>query len=149
MLANKSRVWCMISDSQWTLGMIESTTETESVVGFLDGNIVKVSAAKLFPANPDILEGVDDLIQLSYLNEPSVLHNLEHRYAQDMIYSMQTKAGPVLVAINPFKDVSLYGNDFIEAYRVKGRDRPHVYVMADAAFGAMTRDGANQSIIIR
>lgn len=40
----------------------------------------------LLPANPDILEGVDDLIQLSYLNEPSVLHNLKFRYSQDMIY---------------------------------------------------------------
>jgi myosin-5 len=45
-----------------------------------------VSTAELLPANPDILEGVDDLIQLSYLNEPSVLHNIKHRYAQDLIY---------------------------------------------------------------
>jgi hypothetical protein len=40
----------------------------------------------LQPANPDILEGVDDLIKLSYLNEPAVLHDLTHRYAQDKIY---------------------------------------------------------------
>lgn len=41
---------------------------------------------ELFPANPDILEGVEDLIQLSYLNEPSVLHNLQYRYSCDKIY---------------------------------------------------------------
>ncbi|RYR77804.1 hypothetical protein Ahy_A01g002422 isoform A [Arachis hypogaea] len=29
----------------------------------------------------------------------------------------KTKAGPILVAINPFKKVSLYGNDYIEAYK--------------------------------
>lgn len=40
----------------------------------------------LVPANPDILDGVDDLMQLSYLNEPSVLYNLQYRYNQDMIY---------------------------------------------------------------
>lgn len=45
-----------------------------------------MSRLELLPANPDILEGVDDLIQLSYLNEPSVLHNLQFRYSQDMIY---------------------------------------------------------------
>jgi myosin-5 len=45
-----------------------------------------VNATTLQPANPDILEGVHDLIKLSYLNEPSVLHNLEFRYAQDKIY---------------------------------------------------------------
>ena len=40
----------------------------------------------LVPANPDILVGVDDLMQLSYLNEPSVLFNLQYRYNQNMIY---------------------------------------------------------------
>lgn len=48
--------------------------------------VMKVARTDLLPANPDILEGVDDLIQLSYLNEPSVLHNLQFRYSQDMIY---------------------------------------------------------------
>lgn len=47
---------------------------------------MKVSRVELFPANPDILEGVDDLIQLSYLNEPSVLYNLQCRYSKDIIY---------------------------------------------------------------
>lgn len=42
--------------------------------------------ADLLPANPDILEGVDDLIQLSYLNEPSVLYNLQSRYSREAIY---------------------------------------------------------------
>lgn len=42
--------------------------------------------AELLPANPDVLEGVDDLVQLSYLNDPSVLCNLQSRYSQDMIY---------------------------------------------------------------
>lgn len=48
--------------------------------------VVKVSIEEIFPANPDILEGVEDLIQLSYLNEPSVLYNLRIRYSQDLIY---------------------------------------------------------------
>ena len=45
-----------------------------------------MSTEDLFPANPDILEGVENLIQLSYLNEPSVLFNLRVRYSQDVIY---------------------------------------------------------------
>ena len=45
-----------------------------------------MSGDTLTPANPDILDGVDDLMQLSYLNEPSVLHNLQFRYDRDMIY---------------------------------------------------------------
>lgn len=48
--------------------------------------IIKTATVNLQPANPDILEGVDDLTQLSYLNEPAVLHNLQYRYDSDMIY---------------------------------------------------------------
>ena len=48
--------------------------------------VVTVSTEDILPVNPDILEGVDDLLQLSYLNEPSVLHNLQLRYACDKIY---------------------------------------------------------------
>ena len=48
--------------------------------------VVTVSNENILPANPDILEGVDDLLQLSYLNEPSVLHNIRQRYACDKIY---------------------------------------------------------------
>lgn len=40
----------------------------------------------LLPANPEILDGVADLMQLSYLSEPSVLYNLQYRYDRDMIY---------------------------------------------------------------
>ena len=57
----------------------------------------------LVPANPVILDGVADLTGLTYLNEPSILHGLNLRYSEDLIY---THAGPVLIAINPFKQVS-------------------------------------------
>ncbi|KAL4293442.1 hypothetical protein AHAS_Ahas18G0128500 [Arachis hypogaea] len=107
--------------------------------------VMKVSRLALLPANPDILEGVDDLIQLSYLNEPSVLYNLKSRYTQDLIYS---KAGPVLIALNPFKDVQIYGSEYVEAYKQRCNDNPHVYAVADAAYNEMIRDEVNQSIII-
>ncbi len=60
--------------------------------------VIRVNATRLQPANPDILEGVHDLIKLSYLNEPSVLHNLDFRYAHDKIY----------VNISPFPVVDVF-----------------------------------------
>jgi len=45
-----------------------------------------VVRSEILPANPDVLEGADDLNKLCYLNEPSVLHNLKLRYSQGMIY---------------------------------------------------------------
>ncbi|CAL5341893.1 unnamed protein product [Camellia sinensis] len=144
-IKKKLRVWCRLPNRQWELGQIQSTSGEKSTVLLLDGTAVKVSTGELLPANPDVLEGVDDLIQLSYLNEPSVLHNLQYRYCHDIIYS---KAGPVLIAINPFKDVHCYGNDFITAYREKLFDNPHVFAIADTAYNEMMRDEVNQSIII-
>lgn len=60
---------------------------------------MKVSTVELLPANPDILEGVDDLIQLSYLNEPSVLYNLQCRYSKDTIYVRMKLSYSLLVVI--------------------------------------------------
>ncbi|KAK1304855.1 hypothetical protein QJS10_CPB11g00986 [Acorus calamus] len=144
-LREKLRVWCWPQNIQWELGRVQSITGENVQIILSDGTVVRVPTENILPANPDILEGVDDLIQLSYLNEPSVLHNLNNRFSHDMIY---TKAGPVLVAINPFKKVSLYGNDHVSAYRQKLTDKPHVYAIADTAFIQMMRDEMDQSIII-
>ncbi|GAB4846314.1 Myosin-2 [Ancistrocladus abbreviatus] len=141
----KLQVWCWLPTGEWELGRIQSTSGEESQLQLSGGNVVKVSTAELLPANPQILEGVDDLIQLSYLNEPSVLYNLRCRYSQDMIYS---KAGPVLIALNPFKDMQIYGSNFIAAYRQSLVDSPHVYAIADTAYNEMIQDGVNQSIIV-
>ncbi|WP_232486389.1 hypothetical protein, partial [Streptomyces fildesensis] len=54
----------------------------------------------------------------------------------------------MLVAINPFKDVPLYGNQYIEAYKKKSIDQPHVYAITDSAIREMIRDEVDQSIII-
>ncbi|XP_068668431.1 myosin-1-like [Aristolochia californica] len=144
-LKKKLRVWCRLPKGDWELGKIQSISGEDVCVLLAGGNIRTVSTENVLPANPDILEGIDDLIQLSYLNEPSVLHNLQKKYSKDEVY---TKAGPVLVAINPFKEVALYGNDFVAAYRQKLNDMPHVYAIADTAFTEMMRDEINQSIII-
>ncbi|XP_047951601.1 myosin-2-like isoform X2 [Salvia hispanica] len=142
---NKLRVWCRRHDDRWESGQIKSNLGEKALVLLTDGSAVTVPTQDLLPANPLILDEVDDLAQLSYLNEPSVLHNLQCRYSQDNIYS---KAGPVLLSVNPFKNVQLYGDDIVTAYRKKLLDSPHVYAIADAAYNAMIADEVNQSIVI-
>lgn len=53
------------------------------------------------------------------------------------VFCMQSKAGPILIALNPFKDVQIYGNDYVSAYRKKSLDSPHVFAMVDAAYNEM------------
>ncbi|MBA0834442.1 hypothetical protein Goarm_006796, partial [Gossypium armourianum] len=146
LIFQKVQSWFQLPNGNWELARIVKTAGSESVISLPDGKVLKVNSDSLIPANPDILDGVDDLMQLSYLNEPSVLFDLQYRYNRDMIY---TKAGPVLVAINPFKKVPLYGNNYIEAYKNKSIESPHVYAIADTAIREMTQDEVNQSIVIR
>ncbi|KAH0850360.1 hypothetical protein HID58_095602 [Brassica napus] len=63
-------------------------------------------------------------------------------------YLREIPSRPVLVAVNPFKEVPLYGNSNIEAYRKRSNESPHVYAIADTAIREMIRDEVNQSIII-
>uniref|UniRef100_A0ACD5UKP5 Uncharacterized protein n=1 Tax=Avena sativa TaxID=4498 RepID=A0ACD5UKP5_AVESA len=144
-LQKKLRVWCCASDKKWQLGQVQSIFGENVEILLVNGEVLTLPSERLLPANPDILDGVDDLIQMSYLNGPSVLYNLQFRYSRDLIY---TKAGPVLIAVNPLKEVPLYGKDIIRQYRQKLKNDPHVYAIADLAFNEMLRDGMNQSIII-
>ncbi|KAL4575563.1 hypothetical protein LXL04_022410 [Taraxacum kok-saghyz] len=141
----KQHAWYEAPDGNWELANIISVSGTESLISFAEGKVCKVQSDILLPANPEILDGVDDLMQLSYLSEPSVLYNLQYRYDRDMIYS---KAGPVLVAINPFKNIPLYGKDYIAGYKRKKIGQPHVYAIADTAIREMIRDEVNQAIVI-
>ena len=49
----------------------------------------------------------NDILNLSYLQEVIVQH-LKCRYANNMIY---TYMGDILIAVNPFKDVNMYGEE--------------------------------------
>ncbi|EDR14408.1 uncharacterized protein LACBIDRAFT_322361 [Laccaria bicolor S238N-H82] len=97
--------------------------------------------------NPPLLETADDLATLSHLNEPSVLHTIRNRYAQHSIY---TYSGIVLIAVNPFQRVTLYGPEIIQAYsgRKRGELEPHLFAIAEDAYTAMRKEGMGQTIIV-
>ena len=57
----------------------------KQIAASLLSQTVNTKAAQLVPANPPILDGVNDLTSLSYLNEPSILHDLQQRYSSDQV----------------------------------------------------------------
>uniref|UniRef100_A0AAY4CV86 Methyl-CpG binding domain protein 3b n=1 Tax=Denticeps clupeoides TaxID=299321 RepID=A0AAY4CV86_9TELE len=115
-----------------------------------DGRVRLITQTSGLPplGNPDILEGENDLTALSFLHEPAVLHNLHVRFLD--YNSIYTYCGIVLVAINPYEQLPIYGEEVIDAY--SGQDmadmEPHVFSVAEEAYRTMTREETNQSIII-
>uniref|UniRef100_A0A8C3Y8S5 Myosin VA n=1 Tax=Catharus ustulatus TaxID=91951 RepID=A0A8C3Y8S5_CATUS len=97
--------------------------------------------------NPDILVGENDLTALSYLHEPAVLHNLKVRFIDSKL--IYTYCGIVLVAINPYEQLPIYGEDIINAYSGQnmGDMDPHIFAVAEEAYKQMARF-RNQSIIV-
>ncbi|XP_045893170.1 unconventional myosin-Vc isoform X2 [Micropterus dolomieu] len=98
--------------------------------------------------NPDILVGENDLTALSYLHEPAVLHNLKVRFVESRI--IYTYCGIILVAVNPYKQLPIYGDAIIHAYSGQnmGDMDPHIFAVAEEAYKQMARNHKNQSIIV-
>ncbi|ORX90250.1 hypothetical protein K493DRAFT_325932 [Basidiobolus meristosporus CBS 931.73] len=151
-----TQVWLADQEDGWVKGQIVSKRIEDSTVYFemkTDGDQyslekVKCKQADLPPlCNPPILEGIDDLTNLSYLHEPAVLHNIHTRYTQREIY---TYSGIVLIACNPFHKVSLYSPEVIQEYsgKARGELKPHLFAISEDAYRCMLRENQNQTIVV-
>jgi myosin-5 len=93
------------------------------------------------------METVDNLTTLPDLDEPNMLHSLNARYLQNKIY---TRTGPILVAMNPWQELKLYGSEVLHSYRRKPMDAvpPHVFAIAEAAFANLQAARKDQPILV-
>ena len=104
--------------------------------------------------NPPELDGVPDLSQLIYLDMPNVLHNLEYRYCKMPKKYCYTSISSILLAINPYERLPIYGPDVINEFHaaaLKGRQvngRPHPYGVSARAYMRMVQRKCNQSVIV-
>ncbi|XP_059800553.1 unconventional myosin-Id-like [Hypanus sabinus] len=91
--------------------------------------------------------GKADFVLLDNLTTKDFLENLKVRFDKNRIY---TYIGEVVVSVNPYQQIDLYGRDMIEHY--KGRELyerpPHLYAIADAAYKAMKRRSKDTCIVI-
>ncbi|KAM5129071.1 unconventional myosin-Ie-like [Mantella aurantiaca] len=91
--------------------------------------------------------GVDDMVLLSKITEDAIVENLKKRYMDDFIF---TYIGPVLISVNPFKQLPYFTEKEIEMYQgaAQYENPPHIYALADTVYRNMLIDGENQCVII-
>jgi myosin heavy subunit len=89
---------------------------------------------------------IEDLVNISDLNEMSILHCLRNRFKEDKIY---TNISSILISVNPFKMLPLFTPQILEQYRQGYRGKPpHVFGIAYNAFNDMLNEGRDQSVVI-
>lgn len=130
-----------------------------------NGTVTKVQEENSCTMNPQDAKGEPDILSLLDFSAMSFVHSLRCRYARDEIY---TFVGPILVSINPYKDIkSCYTTELMTKCHTVGSRaapgssqlstsetmEPHLYCIAERAYQAlklstMNKKPRDQSIII-
>ncbi|KAL1775257.1 unconventional myosin-Ia [Sigmodon hispidus] len=91
--------------------------------------------------------GVEDLVLLEPLDEDSLIKNLQLRYEKKEIY---TYIGNVVISVNPYQQLPIYGPEFIAKYRdyTFYELKPHIYALANVAYLSLKDRDRDQCIVI-
>ncbi|WVQ93464.1 hypothetical protein IAU59_000538 [Kwoniella sp. CBS 9459] len=102
---------------------------------------------QLSPMNPPQFDGVEDIADLTHLNEASVINNLRARYQARSIY---TYSGLFLISLNPYQPLPIYTPKIIAQYRTRRREEnsPHIFAVAERAWQQIGEERESQSILI-
>lgn len=100
-------------------------------------------------AQGDFGPGVSELSSLKAVEDADILENTRLRYEAGHIY---TRSGRLLLAVNPYRRLTLYTPELLEAYRNSLQPQaelpPHVYAVAASAYLGMIQNSSSQSVII-
>ncbi|PFX19371.1 unconventional myosin-Id-like isoform X2 [Stylophora pistillata] len=91
--------------------------------------------------------GKGDFVLLDEITKDAFMGNLKLRFHKERIY---TYIGEVLVSVNPYKTLSIFGNDKIQEYKMRElyERPPHIFALADAAYRTMKRRSEDTCIVI-
>ncbi|CAK0849959.1 unnamed protein product [Prorocentrum cordatum] len=102
-----------------------------------------------------------DLGHLPLLHEPAILHALQLRFKEGLVYTL---TGPVLLAVNPFRELpGLYGAEQLARFAEppaeevaaaaaapsgSGSSAPHIYGVAQAAYYGVWHRRVHQTVLV-
>ncbi|NWJ10359.1 MYH9 protein, partial [Crypturellus undulatus] len=138
--AAKKLVWVPSEKNGFEAASLKEEVGDEAIVELAEnGKKVKINKDDIQKMNPPKFSKVEDMAELTCLNEASVLHNLKERYYSGLIY---TYSGLFCVVINPYKNLPIYSEEIVEMYKGKKRHEmpPHIYAITDTAYRSMMQD---------
>ncbi|XP_055593740.1 myosin heavy chain, muscle isoform X16 [Uranotaenia lowii] len=143
----KKACWVPEEKEGYVLGEIKATKGDLVTVALPGGESKDFKKDLVSQVNPPKYEKCEDMSNLTYLNDASVLHNLRQRYVNKLIY---TYSGLFCVVINPYKRWPLYTMRVAKMYRGKRRAEvpPHLFAVSDGAYVNMLTNHENQSMLI-
>uniref|UniRef100_A0A8C0QMI7 Myosin heavy chain 10 n=1 Tax=Chelonoidis abingdonii TaxID=106734 RepID=A0A8C0QMI7_CHEAB len=136
----KKLVWIPSERHGFEAASIKEERGDEVLVELAEnGKKAMVNKDDIQKMNPPKFSKVEDMAELTCLNEASVLHNLKDRYYSGLIY---TYSGLFCVVINPYKNLPIYSENIIEMYRGKKRHEmpPHIYAISESAYRCMLQE---------
>lgn len=143
----KKLIWIPHDSNGFVMASIKKDRGDEYEVDVIEtGRRCVVSKDDVQKVNPPKFTKVEDMAELTCLNEASVLHNLKDRYYSGLIY---TYSGLFCVVVNPYKKFPIYTEKVIELYKGKKRHEvpPHIFAVTDGAYRSMLQDREDQSIL--
>ena len=144
---SKKNCWVPDAEEGYVPGEIKEKKGDQVVVVTSKGNELTLKAELVQEMNPPKFEKTEDMSNLSFLNDASVLGNLRSRYAAMLIY---TYSGLFCVVINPYKRLPIYTDSVARMFMGKRRTEmpPHLFAVSDEAYRNMLQDHENQSMLI-
>ncbi|VDN52209.1 unnamed protein product [Dracunculus medinensis] len=145
--SKKRLVWVPHETEGFVAGSVKEDRGDDVVVEIVEtGKRLTLSKDDVQKMNPPKFDKVEDMAELTCLNEASVLHNLRERYFSSLIY---TYSGLFCVVVNPYKKLPIYSESLIEAFKGKKRHEmpPHIFAITDTAYRSMLQEREDQSIL--
>ena len=111
------------------------------------GHVLSVDQDDVSPAQ-NMVHGIENLAELTYLNETNCVHVLRTRYANSLVH---TYAGRHLIVINPIRELKCYSERVIEMFRGCQKDDmpPHIFSVAQTAYTEMRFSRQDQTFILQ
>merc|ERR1712223_577898 len=104
-------------------------------------------SAEIGQVNPPKFEKIEDMADLTYLNDASGFHNLDVRFKAKLIC---TYSGLFCIVVNPYKRYPIYTPTCVKMYLGKRRNEvpPHLWAITETAYRNMLTNVKNQSMLI-